>query len=169
MHGLMMNYPLTLTHILERSAKLFPAKELASKTPEGMHRHSYADFHARAHAVAQGLKRLGVKLGDRIGTLCWNSSRHLELYFAIPCYGAVLHTLNLRLPSDQLAYIINHAEDQVIFVDASLASILEPMRDQIPWMKIRPRRPVIRREQQEIPRACFIRIARCSCTASHWR
>jgi len=135
MHGLMMNYPLTLTHILERSAKLFPAKELASKTPEGMHRYSYADFHARVHAVAQGLKHLGVKPGDRIGTLCWNSSRHLELYFAIPCYGAVLHTLNLRLPSDQLAYIINHAEDQVIFVDASLASILEPIRDQIPCVK----------------------------------
>ena len=135
MHGLMMNYPLTLTHILERSAKLFPKKELASKTPEGMHRYSYADFHSRVHAVAQILKRLGVKPGDRIGTLCWNSSRHLELYFAIPCYGAVLHTLNLRLPSDQLAYIINHAEDQVIFLDASLASILEPIRDQIPCVK----------------------------------
>jgi acyl-CoA synthetase (AMP-forming)/AMP-acid ligase II len=135
MHGLMMNYPLTLTHILERSAKLFPKKELASKTPEGIHRYSYADFHLRVHAVAQALKRLGVKPGDRIGTLCWNSSRHLELYFAIPCYGAVLHTLNLRLPSDQLAYIINHAEDQVIFVDASLASILEPIRDQIRCVK----------------------------------
>jgi fatty-acyl-CoA synthase len=135
MQGLMMDYPLTLTHILERSAKLFPKKEIASKMPDVMHRHSYADFHARVHAVARGLERLGVKPGDRVGTLCWNSFRHLELYFAVPCYGAVLHTLNLRLPSDQLAYIINHADDRVIFVDASLVSVLEPIRDQISCVK----------------------------------
>ena len=83
--------------------------------------------------------------GDRVGSLCWNSFRHLELYFAVPCYGAVLHTLNLRLASDQLSYIIQHAEDKVIFVDASLASILEPIRDQIPCVKhfvILPDEPV---------------------------
>jgi len=135
MQGLMMNYPLTLTHLLERSAKLFGGKEIASKFPGAMHRYSYADFHGRVHAVAQALKQLGVKPGDRVGTLCWNSFRHLELYFAIPCYGAVLHTLNLRLPSDQLAFIVNHAEDQVIFVDASLVPILESIRDQIPTVK----------------------------------
>src|SRR5579864_3899303 len=135
MQGLMMDYPLALTHVLERSAKLFSTKEIASKMQDGMHRHSYADFHGRVHAVARGLERLGVQPGDRVGTLCWNSFRHLELYFAIPCYGAVLHTLNLRLPSDQLAYIINHAEDKVIFVDASLASILEPIRGQIPCVR----------------------------------
>jgi len=72
---------------------------------------------------------------SQVGTLCWNSSRHLELYFAVPCFGAVLHTLNLRLPSDQLAYIINHAEDRVIFVDASLIPILEPIRNQISCVK----------------------------------
>ena len=130
-----MDYPLTLTHLLERSAKLFPKKEIASKMPEGMHRYTYADFHKRVHAVARALERLGVKPGDRVATLCWNSFRHLELYFAVPCYGAVLHTLNLRLPSDQLAFIINHAEDRVIFVDASLVSILEPIRDQISCTK----------------------------------
>jgi fatty-acyl-CoA synthase len=135
MQGLMMDYPLTLTHVLERSAKLFPNKEIASKTPGGMHRYSYSDFARRVHAVGHILKRLGVKPGDKVGSLCWNGSRHLELYFAIPCYGAVLHTLNLRLPGDQLAYIIQHAEDRVIFVDASLASILEPIRDQIPCVK----------------------------------
>ncbi|HYL76602.1 MAG TPA: long-chain fatty acid--CoA ligase, partial [Bryobacteraceae bacterium] len=105
------------------------------KMPDGMHRYTYADFCARVHAVARGLARLGIRPGDRVGTLCWNSSRHLELYFAVPCYGAVLHTLNLRLPSDQLAYIVNHAEDKVIFVDASLAPILEPIRDQIACVK----------------------------------
>ena len=132
MQGLMMDYPLTLPHILERSAKLFPNKEIASKMPDGMHRYSYADFHRRVHSVARVLERLGVRPGDRVGSLCWNSFRHLELYFAVTCYGAVLHTLNLRLPADQLSYIIHHAEDKVIFVDASLASILEPIRDQIP-------------------------------------
>src|ERR1700730_8528766 len=130
MQGLMMDYPLTLTHLLERSAKLFAKKEIASKMPDGMHRYSYADFHACVHAVARG-----VRPDDRLGTCCWNTFRHLELYFAVPCYGAVLHTLNLRLPSDQLAYIINHADDRVIFVDASLVSILEPIRDQISCTK----------------------------------
>jgi fatty-acyl-CoA synthase len=128
----MMDYPLTLTHILERSAKLFGGKEIASKLPAGMHRYSYRDFHRRVHRLAHLLGRLGVEPGQRVGTLCWNSYRHLELYFAVPCYGAVLHTLNLRLPSDQLAYIINHAQDRVIFVDASLLPILETIRDQIP-------------------------------------
>src|SRR5713226_8395032 len=132
MQGLMMDYPLTLTHLLERSTKLFGRKEIASKFSGAMHRYSYADFHSRVHAVAHVLERLGVRPGDRVGTLCWNSFRHLELYFAVPCYGAVLHTLNLRLPSDQLAYIINHAGDRVIFADASLLPILEPIRDQIP-------------------------------------
>src|SRR5579871_2675368 len=98
MHGLMMDYPLTLTHILERSAKLFPQKEIASKTATGRHSYTYADFHHRVHSLAHALTALGVKAGDRVGTLCWNSYRHLELYFAVPCYGAVLHTLNLRLP-----------------------------------------------------------------------
>ena len=130
-----MDYPLTLTHLLERSAKLFPRQEIASKIPHGMHRYSYADFHRRVHALAHVLRSLNIQPGDRVGTLCWNSFRHLELYFAIPCYGAVMHTLNLRLPSDQLAYIINHAEDQVIFVDASLFNLLEPIRDQIPSVK----------------------------------
>jgi len=135
MQGLMMDYPLTLPHLLERAAKLFPRKEIASKMPDGMHRYCYADFHQRVHAVARALERLGVRRGERVGTLCWNSSRHLELFFAVSCYGAVLHTLNLRLASDQLAYIINHAEDQVIFLDASLASILEPIRGQISCVK----------------------------------
>ena len=108
----MMDYPLTLPHLLERSAKLFSRKEIASKSPDGMHRYTYADFHRRAHRVAHTLEKLGIQPGERVGTLCWNSYRHLELYFGVTCYGAVLHTLNLRLPSDQLEFIINHAEDR---------------------------------------------------------
>jgi fatty-acyl-CoA synthase len=133
MQGLMMDYPLTLAPLFERSARLFGAKEIASKMGDGrMHRYSYADFHARTHRLAHVLERLGVRRGDRIGTLCWNTYRHLELYWAVPCYGAVLHTLNLRLSSEQLAYIIHHAGEKVIFVDASLAPLLEPIRAEIP-------------------------------------
>lgn len=132
MQGLMMRYPLTLTPLLERAGRLFGTKEIASKLEDGsMHRYTYAEFHARVHRLAHVLKGLGVQRGDRIGTLCWNSYRHLELYWAIPCYGAVLHTLNLRLSPDQLAFIINHAGEKVIFADASLAALLEPIRDQI--------------------------------------
>jgi len=85
--------------------------------------------------VAHVLRKLGVQPGDRVGTLCWNSYRHLELYFGITCYGAVLHTLNLRLAHDQLAYIINHAGDSVIFVDASLVPILEQIKDELSGVK----------------------------------
>jgi fatty-acyl-CoA synthase len=132
MTGLMMDYPLTLTHILERSAKIYPHREIASRVPDGsMHRYTYRDFYHRVHRLAHALQSLGVEPGDRIGTLCWNSSRHLELYFAVPCAGCVLHTLNLRLAPEQLAYVINHAEDRVIFVDASLLSILEPIRGEL--------------------------------------
>src|ERR1041385_3073344 len=129
--GQMMDYPLTLTPILERSARVFPAREIASRTPEGMHRYTYRDMYRRVHRLAHALQRLGLQPGDRVGTLCWNSYRHLELYFAVPCAGAVLHTLNLRLAADQVTYIINHAEDQVIFVDASLLPILDPIRSDL--------------------------------------
>ncbi len=136
MNGLMMNYPLTLTHVLERAARLYPKKEIASRMGDGsMHRYTYADFHGRVHRLGHLLERLGVTRGDRVGTLCWNSYRHLELYFGVTCYGAVLHTLNLRLAPDQLAYIIRHADDQVIFVDASLLPILEQIRDEIGCVK----------------------------------
>ena len=74
---------------------------------------------------------MGVKRGDRVGTLCWNGYRHLELYFAVTCYGAVLHTLNLRLAADQLGYIISHADDSVIFADASLVPLLDPIRGEL--------------------------------------
>jgi fatty-acyl-CoA synthase len=132
MNGLMMDYPLTLRHILERSAKIYPAREIASRVPDGsMHRYTYRDFYHRVHRLAHALQNLGIETGDRVGTLCWNSSRHLELYFAVPCAGYVLHTLNLRLAPEQLTYIINHAEDRIIFADASLLPILETIRGEL--------------------------------------
>jgi fatty-acyl-CoA synthase len=129
MNGLMMDYPLTLPHILERAAKIYSSQEISGRESDGvMHRYTYCDFHRRVHRLAHALKTLGVVAGDRVGTLCWNTSRHLELYFAVPCAGAVLHTLNLRLAPDQLAYIINHAQDRILFVDASLLPLLDPIR-----------------------------------------
>ena len=125
MRGQMMNYQLTLTPLLERAAKLFSSREIASRTPDGMHRYTYRDMYQRVHRLAHALQRVGLQPGDRVGTLCWNSFRHLELYFAVPCSGMVLHTLNLRLPPDQLAYIINHAGNRVIFADQSLVNLLE--------------------------------------------
>jgi fatty-acyl-CoA synthase len=135
MEGLMMDWPLTLHHFLDRAARLFPRKEIATRTAAGMHRYTYADFHRRVHRLAHALTRLGIGRGDRVATFAWNTYRHLEIYFAAPCMGAVLHTLNIRLAPDQLIYIINHAEDRVIFVDASLAPLLERIRDQIPTVK----------------------------------
>src|SRR5579862_518024 len=129
MTGLMMDYPLTLTHILERAARIYPRKEIVSRLPDGsMHRYTYLDSYRRIHRLAHVLSALGLKAGDRVGTLCWNGFRHLELYFAVPCAGFVLHTLNPRLAPDQLAWIANHAEDAVIFVDAALLPVLEPIR-----------------------------------------
>jgi len=135
MHGLMMDYPLTLRPILERAVKLYPRRELATKIGDTMHRYTYADLYRRVGKLANALKRLGVARGDRVATLAWNSFRHLELYFAIPCMGAVLHTLNLRLPPDQLVYIINHASDKLICVDQSLLPLLEKIADQLTTVK----------------------------------
>lgn len=131
MHGLMMDYQLTLRPILERAYKLFPKRTIATKVGPHMHRYTYADMYARAGQLAGALRRLGVQPGDRVATLAWNSYRHLELYFGIPCMGAVCHTLNLRLPPEQLIYIINHAADRIIFVDQSLLPLLEKISDHL--------------------------------------
>ena len=135
MRGLMMDYQLTLPHILERAAKLYGKREIAGKSPAGMHRYTYADFHRRVHRLAHALARIGLQRGERVASLCWNSYRHLEIYFGVPCYGAVLHTLNPRLAPDQLAFIINHADDRVIFVDASLLPVLDQIQELIPCVR----------------------------------
>jgi len=131
MQGLMMDYPLTIQYILERAYQFYGAKEVVSKLPTGVHRYTYTDFYRRVNRLANVLQGLGVKPGDRVATFAWNSYRHLELYYAVPCMGAVLHTLNIRLIPSQLAYIINHAEDKLIFVDASLLPLLERVKDEI--------------------------------------
>jgi fatty-acyl-CoA synthase len=120
MQGLMQQVPLTLHMVRERAAMLYPSKTVTTKTASGFHRETYGELAERVGQLASALKQLGVKPGDRVATAAWNSHRHLELYLAVPCMGAVLHTLNIRLHPDQIAYIANHAEDQIVFVDASI-------------------------------------------------
>jgi fatty-acyl-CoA synthase len=121
MQGLMQDVPLTLTMVLERAGAHFPDKTIATKTAEGIRRRSYGELVDRVGRLASALRELGVRPGDRVATFAWNSDRHLELYLAVPCMGAVLHTLNVRLHPDQLRWIANHAEDTVVVVDTSLA------------------------------------------------
>ncbi len=128
MRGLMMDYPLTVVQMLQRSMQLFPKKEIVSVDFGGKRfRYNYEQLYDRVLRLMDALRRLGVKRGDRVATFAWNDHRHLELYFAVPCMGAVLHTLNVRLFPEQLEYIVNHAEDKVVFYDASLAQTLEPL------------------------------------------
>jgi fatty-acyl-CoA synthase len=129
MKGLMMDVPLTLTHFFERARRLFPDKRLATRLADGgLFEYTYAAFAARVERLAGALAALGVGRGDRVGTLAWNSHRHLELYWAVPLSGAVLHTVNIRLSPRDLAYVINHAADTVLFVDASLWPALAAIR-----------------------------------------
>jgi len=126
MDGLMMNFPLTLTHFLDRARRYFAKTEIVSRRADGsIHRYRYADFCQRVARLANVLGRLGLSAGDRVATFAWNTHRHLEAYFAVPCSGLVLHTLNVRLHPTDIAYIVNHAEDRVVLVDQSLLPAFE--------------------------------------------
>src|SRR5438552_3018973 len=116
----MQAYPLTLTNHLKRARAFFPDKPIVSKLEAGVFRYTYRDFAGRVAQLANVLRGLGIGQGDRVGTLAWNSHRHLELYYAVPCMGAVLHTANLRLSRDQIAYIINHAERDTVMPIVSM-------------------------------------------------
>ena len=131
----MMQTPLLMKTLMERGPKFYPDTEIVSKMRDQVHRYTYADMGRRAKQLANALTELGVRKGDRVATLAWNSYRHLEIYYAVPCMGAVLHTLNLRLSAEHLAYIINHAEDSVICVDAELLPLLDRIADQIRGVK----------------------------------
>ncbi len=135
MQGQMMDYQLTLTPLLERARRLFPKKEIVTKAGPGLERFTYEQMTERVARLANALEKLGVKRGDRVATFAWNNTRHLELYFAVPCMGAVLHPINLRLPGDQIAYIIGHADDQVLFVDPSLLPVVEKLAPHLKSVK----------------------------------
>ncbi len=133
----MMDYPLTLTHVFEHGTRYFPNQEVVTQLAEGEpHRYRFADFAQRTRRLAGALRRLGVEPGDRVATFAWNTYHHLECYFAIPCTGAVLHTLNVRLFPDDLAFVVNDAEDQLIFCDRSVAPLLRRVADRIPSVRL---------------------------------
>lgn len=123
----MMDYPLTLHHFLDRNQRLFPDKEVISRTATGLHRYNYAEYGARVRRLANALKALGIHEGDRVGTFAWNTFRHLEFYYAVPCMGAVLHTINIRLHPDQIAFIINDAGDRILAVDRELLPAVQEL------------------------------------------
>ncbi|WP_066367957.1 long-chain fatty acid--CoA ligase [Neobacillus fumarioli] len=121
----MMQTPLTLTQMMKRAEQFFPKKQVVSRTANRIHRFTYKQIAERTRRLADSLSKLGVTKSDKVGTLAWNHHRHLEAYFAIPCMGAVLHTINIRLSPQHISYIINHAEDKVLLVDPDLIPILE--------------------------------------------
>ncbi len=123
---------LTLLRILLRAKNYFGKKEIVSREEDGsIFRYTYSDFYRRVCQLANALEELGIGKGDRVGTLAWNTHRHLELYFAPPCMGAAYHTVNLRLSPEQIAYVINHAEDRVLFLDSDQISVVERIADRL--------------------------------------
>ena len=135
MEGLMQDYELSLQHVLWRVERLHQKKEVVTKREQGVHRMTNGEMVPRVNQLAGALKRLGIKPGDRVATLAFNNHRHLELYYAVPCMGAVLHTLNLRLFPQHLEFIINDAEDKVLFVDQALLPLLKPLQGKMSSVK----------------------------------
>ncbi|WP_075352535.1 long-chain fatty acid--CoA ligase [Algoriphagus marinus] len=127
MEGLMMNYPLTTTTILEYGNSVYHHKKIITYLPDGSrHEYSFGDMYRRCKKLANALtQKIGIKEGDMVGTFAWNHGPHVELYYGISGVGAVCHTINIRLSSNQIEYIINNSEDKVIFVDATLVPLLE--------------------------------------------
>ncbi len=131
--GLMQNHPLMISSVIEFAERWYPEVEVVSRTTEGpIHRYNYRDMGVRARQLASSLESIGIHQGDRVGTLAWNGYRHLELYYGVSGSGAVLHTVNPRLFPEQLAYVINHAEDKVLFTDLTFVPLLEGLIDQLP-------------------------------------
>ncbi|WP_372089512.1 long-chain-fatty-acid--CoA ligase [Tistrella mobilis] len=133
MNGLMQDMPLLISSIIEHAARAHGATEIVTRTNEGpILRTSYGEVAARARQVANALAALGIAEGDRVATLAWNTHRHYELYFGVSGSGAVLHTVNPRLFRDQVAFIMNHADDRVVFVDLNLVSVAESVAADLP-------------------------------------
>ncbi len=130
MDGLMMDFQLTLPHLLRRVETYYGEKEVVTRLPDkSFHRTTWGETARRSKQLAVALAELGLERGDRVATLCWNHHQHLEAYFGVPCGGFVLHTLNLRLHPNDLAYIAEHAGDRVVIVDRMLLPLLEQFRE----------------------------------------
>jgi fatty-acyl-CoA synthase len=137
--GQMMSQPLTISSILQFAARHYGGSEIVSRRVEPdlpeLHRYTYRDCELRARRLAQALQQRGVSMGERVGTLAWNGYRHLELYYAVSGSGAVLHTINPRLHPEQIAYIVNHAEDQYLFFDLTFLPLVEAIAAHCPTVK----------------------------------
>src|SRR6201997_1112664 len=136
MLGLMQDWPLLIHRIIDHAATYHAGRRIISRSIEGpIHTTTYADVRNRAKKVAQRLARDGVRPGDRVATLAWNTWRHLESWYGIVGIGAVYHTVNPRLFQDQIVWIVNHAEDRVIMTDMTFLSLLEKIADRIPTVE----------------------------------
>ena len=124
--------PLAIASILEHAARTHPRKGVVSRDGSSFARFSYVDFARRVAKLAHALRALGVRSGDRVASFAWNGHRHVELYYAVPMIGAVLHTVNIRLFPDQVAYVLDHAEDRVVFFDTSLSEAVKAFHAQRP-------------------------------------
>ncbi len=131
MRSTMQDAPLLISDLLKHGQNVHGDSSVITVEAGGYRTATFAEVATRAEKLAKSLIALGVERGDRVGTFCWNNQGHLEAYLAVPSMGAVLHTLNIRLPADQLAYVINHAEDKVIIVDASLIPLLAAIKDEL--------------------------------------
>jgi fatty-acyl-CoA synthase len=137
MRGTMMESPLTLPVILERAGKLFARVEIVSRRPDrSVARTCYGEMYRRARRLADGLTRLGLQPGDRVASMMWNHSGHLEAFFGVPCAGGILHTLNLRLHPHEIAEIAKHAGDRFLIIDDILLPVLEKFRENAPFEKV---------------------------------
>ena len=136
MQGLMQQWPLLCSKVIDHAATYHPLREVVSRSVEGpMHRTNYREVRARAMKLAQRLDREGIKLGDRVATLAWNTWRHLECWYGIVGIGAIYHTLNPRLFPEQIAWIMNDAEDRIIFADVTFMPILEAIAPNVPSLE----------------------------------
>jgi acyl-CoA synthetase (AMP-forming)/AMP-acid ligase II len=137
MLGLMMQQPLRIAGLIEHAAKWHGDTEIVSRLPEGgpLHRYTYAAAHGRAKQLANALTRLGIQDGDRVGTLAWNTHRHFELYYGISGIAAVCHTINPRLFFEQLVYIINHAQDRLLFFDLTFLPLVNKLAPHCPTVE----------------------------------
>jgi fatty-acyl-CoA synthase len=136
MLGLMQDWPLLCHRIIDHAAIQHGAREVVSRSIEGpLHRTTYSEVRTRALKVAQRLQREKVALGDRVATLAWNTWRHLETWYGITGIGAIYHTINPRLFADQIAYIVNHAEDRLMFLDLTFVPLMEKLQDKLPTVQ----------------------------------
>lgn len=132
----MMDTPLILTSFLNRAERFFHAKKIYSRTsPTTIHEFTYKDYVKRTRQLADALTKLGMERGTKVGTFAWNHHRHLEAYFAVPCAGAVLHMINIRLAPEHLVYVINHAEDEILLIDDNLVPLIAPIVSQLKTVK----------------------------------